>query len=775
MPPSGQLLKQIMESQILRAIYVPPAIAEQLLQEPGSLELFKTLDFLCYTGAPFSPAAGKQLVEVTTLVSLYGSTEAFQVPQLVPAKEDWAYMEWNPNFKFEMQPSEDEEGAYEVVLFAGKLNERMSALDYNIPGVEIWRTKDLFKPHPTKPTLWRYFGRRDDIIVLSNSEKFNPVPLELAIQGHPLLSGALVIGQGRVKASLLVEAKTSVESRERESLVDTIWPQVEEANSLVPGHGRISRSNVILVDKPFTRAGKGTVVRKLTEQTFKEEIDALYVDGTVSSHKNLPILKAPYEHSAVLTFVRASMVSTFPLAANISDDEDLFSYGLDSLKTAELVAALKAGIDVEDVPSSLAWITPTAVYLHPTIAQLATGISDMLNEKNVHGEEGSEQRISRLGNALKTYTKDFPKPRDHEFSQQKSSVTIALTGSTGSLGTAILASLLKNSNVTRIFCLNRSPSAKERQKASLKAYGIVDINSSVVEFKTISLGQPDLGLSSEDYTILAENVDFIIHNAWRVDFNLSLQSFANPYLQSLPTMIELSTVSKKQARIFFVSSVSSMMASESGVTETVPEDFSGPLKLGYAESKCVAEKILATASSNSGMPVTILRVGQVAGSTDPNAPAWPSQEWLYPVIKACRALNLAPEDITPINWVPIDMVSSAITQLLSSSSEDNLQVYNIVNPHEVSWDTLVQILQGRFGPGLKSVPLKNWIQGVRKHQSYVVEAPLIEPALKLLEQLVGVGKIRFDTEKAVAKSRTMATLKPIDKTMLSLWLDQWNL
>lgn len=185
MPPSGQLLKQIMKSQQLRAIYIPPSIAEQLLQEPGSLDLFKKLDFLCYTGAPFSQGAGQQLVEVTTLVSLYGSTEAFQVPQLVPSKEDWAYMEWNPNFKLEMHPSEDEKGAYEVFLFTDASTERISALNHNLPGMREWRTKDLFKPHLTKPTLCRYFGRRDDIIVLSNREKFNPVPFEFAMQEQP--------------------------------------------------------------------------------------------------------------------------------------------------------------------------------------------------------------------------------------------------------------------------------------------------------------------------------------------------------------------------------------------------------------------------------------------------------------------------------------------------------------------------------------------------------------------------------------------------------------
>jgi acyl-coenzyme A synthetase/AMP-(fatty) acid ligase len=201
MPPSGQLMKEIMQSQQLRAVYIPPAIAEQLLQEPGSLDLFKKLDFLCYTGAPFSPSAGQKLVEVTTLVSLYGSTEAFQVPQLVPPKEDWAYMEWNPNFDLEMQPSEDEEGAYELVLFTNPGTECRSALNHNVPGVSEWRTKDLFKPHPVKPTLWRYFGRRDDIIVLSNSEKFNPVPTIRCSCHWPREGLCKLVGRGQADSA----------------------------------------------------------------------------------------------------------------------------------------------------------------------------------------------------------------------------------------------------------------------------------------------------------------------------------------------------------------------------------------------------------------------------------------------------------------------------------------------------------------------------------------------------------------------------------------------
>ena len=268
--PTSALLEEIMTSQPLRAVYIPPSIIEHLLQEPGAVNLFEGLDFVAYTGGPLDQAAGEKLVQVTELISSYGSTEAFSMPQLKPNKEDWAYLEWNPRFKYEMQPCLDEEGTYEIVLFPHV----HSVLEHNLPGIKEWRTKDLFKQHPKKPNLWRYYGRRDDIIVMSTGYKFNPVPFELALQSHPLLSGALVIGQGRPDAALLVEPKENVD---RDAVLNVIWPVVYVANKLVPRHGHISRNHIIVAEKAFTRAGKGTVVRKLTENAFASEIEALYM------------------------------------------------------------------------------------------------------------------------------------------------------------------------------------------------------------------------------------------------------------------------------------------------------------------------------------------------------------------------------------------------------------------------------------------------------------------------------------------------------------------
>jgi hypothetical protein len=61
------------------------------------------------------------------------------------------------------------------------------------PMIREWRTRDLFRRHSSKPCLGKYSGRRGDIIVLSNSEKFNPVSTETLLESHPYVKDALVI------------------------------------------------------------------------------------------------------------------------------------------------------------------------------------------------------------------------------------------------------------------------------------------------------------------------------------------------------------------------------------------------------------------------------------------------------------------------------------------------------------------------------------------------------------------------------------------------------
>ena len=117
------------------------------------------------------------------------------------------------------------------------------------------------------------------MIVFSTGEKLNPMGVEETIGTHPDVCGVLLVGQGRRRSSLLIEATNAFTSPEdRERLLAEIWPTVERANRLCFAQGRVSRDLVLFTsaDKPMLRAGKGTIRRRATVSLYKAEFDTLY-------------------------------------------------------------------------------------------------------------------------------------------------------------------------------------------------------------------------------------------------------------------------------------------------------------------------------------------------------------------------------------------------------------------------------------------------------------------------------------------------------------------
>lgn len=273
-PATGELLNRIMHQVKLQALYSPPTVVEQLLQESGGLEKAAQLDFVLSTGGPLSPSAGDRLAKVTNVGQFIGSTEVGIIPVLLPERKCWNYFEWHPVYGSQMQHVAED--IYELVIPYDPSLSWLRCICRTAPETDEWRTKDLFRPHPSKPNLWKFHGRTDDIIVLSNGEKFNPVTMEGIIQGHPLLSGALIVGQGRFQAALMVELKKH--TTDHDSLIEEIWPFVQKANVEGPAHAQIFRSKILIasLDKPFHRVGKGTVVRGLTTKEYQPELEALY-------------------------------------------------------------------------------------------------------------------------------------------------------------------------------------------------------------------------------------------------------------------------------------------------------------------------------------------------------------------------------------------------------------------------------------------------------------------------------------------------------------------
>lgn len=267
------------------AIIVPPYM-EQIAQTPALLDFVTSnLDIIAYGGGDISQAAGDTITSKTRLFNFNGSTETGLYPLLRPSgsfpAEDWKYIHPHPAAGLEFRPRS--EGVYEAYIIRNSDFEHEQPVFKIFPDLQEFATKDLFTPHPSKPDLWTYHGRADDIIVFKTASQSNPAVMEQHVSRHPLVTAAIMIGTGRFQPALLIElAKPSLTSSEEtetaESIIEQLWPTIETTNETYQLDARVRKSHIIFTDpgKPMQRAGKGTVQRVLTLELYRGEIDALY-------------------------------------------------------------------------------------------------------------------------------------------------------------------------------------------------------------------------------------------------------------------------------------------------------------------------------------------------------------------------------------------------------------------------------------------------------------------------------------------------------------------
>ena len=783
-PPSGSLSAEIIRTQKVRGCLLPPTIAEQLLHEPDGRECFRQLDIFCFAGGPLSPATGDAISQLTMISQFYGSTELSQVRQLVPRPADWSYMEFHPLAKLEFQPFDDE--SFELVVHANEDTKEHLALNYTCPEASVWHTKDLFKPHPTKHGLWRFHGRKDDVLVLSNGEKLYPVPMESQLQSLPEISGALVTGTRHSQPALLLEMKKPASIEKEAEIVESLWAAIQSANAIMPAHARIVRSLVLIAptEKPFIRAGKGTVVRKLTEDLYSQEIRELYArqDQSKPSEKVAVLSATAFTLDAVKRLVR-SIIPAGPHIDQLQDHDDLYIFGMDSLKTVESLRALRSALLVHRTLSQLSWLTSETFYRNPTITQLSQVILSFLNEGIVPERP---DRVAKISKVYEQYSRFLPfSSSPLSLCKEDQNLSVAVTGTTGILGSYLLERLIEHPHISKIFCLNRSSKA---QKTPLEIYR-QDRSDALPTGKklrllTVNLVENKLGLADDDWSELTNECDLILHVAWKVDFNQSLPSFAEN-IESLLILAAWSSSSPRRPRIVFISSISSVgpwnsaYRGEKEIPEAPIDDLGASLAIGYGESKQVAERLLEKAAGRSQIPISIIRSGQIGGAIESASAPWTQRDIVPAILKTSKVLGLLPSDLPPIDWIPVDAVASIILDICLHDARDKSQItkyYNVVNPRPVQWEHFVPQIKRYYSPSTEVVPLLQWVEKLLTFNAADMDEWEAKPALKLYDFLSIIAcsesTSRYQTSASQHASKTLATLPPVDAYLMEKWLDQ---
>lgn len=849
-PPSTGGFIEAVENGGFDWAFLLPVILDELSRDSSSLELIcSKLQHLYYTGGSLPKAAGDVLEQKIPVYTCMGSSEAAGLPLIHPEDspdtDAWKYIQ--PHAAAGIQFRHRYADAYELVIVRGHDPEHIQPVFAHFPELTEYETRDLFIRHPTRADAFRHQGRIDDIIVFINGEKTNPITFEQHVGRHPEVRSALVGGSQRFEACLLVELldTPTAEREDDQTILDRIWPSVSEANKYCPNHAKVSKARMMLTDpaKPMLRAGKGTVQRQGTLDLYTKEIDLLYVAGDADLVPGGG--KKDIDLSDVLQVAEAVRLCVTAVTEwdGFDNSDDFFALSMDSLQVLQLSRELKRSLGLTEAGPSL-------IYQSPSVALLANAISrtrenetpgqlerrnpediesvlsaykeriDKMHAGPVVKRSGSRRLLGKLRNHSIGSLRSILRPAIGK--PQKGTEVVVLTGSTGAVGSYLLHELLERTSVSHVYCLNRSENSKAVQEARNAERGVpCFFPAGRVTFLTASLADQAFGVDQTIYDKMLATSTQIIHNAWPVNFNQSLQSF-RPSLDQLLALVSFSASAKLKPSLFFLSSISAVTNYHltSDALDVVPEaaiqSMSCPPSIGYGQSKFVGECILQYAALKLGIKTGAARVGQIAGTAqDPRG--WNRNEWFPSLVVTSRALRALPlslgafEDTThqgglmdSVDWLPIDQLAPVLIDLSGGLAKtkpgSQLQMYHPLNPNPREWKSLAPTVACALdaslastgeeadaeGSSVRLVPYAEWLELLRT-KLILLEGDQREkalsdyPAIKLFDFFDGTMIVRGNgqaarplaIDQALEASASLRSLEAIRNEWLDGWVRGW--
>ncbi|KAI0481939.1 hypothetical protein GGR56DRAFT_684376 [Xylariaceae sp. FL0804] len=814
-PLSSDSVVECLEHADVEGAILPPAILEDMSQSESYIKPLAKLKMVVFGGGNLARDAGNRLVEggvaVTNAIS---ATEFLPFPHYLQRDPNmWQYFLFNSEvFGADWRKHEGEDDVYRLVVKRKDKNPGLQGFFYTFPDDDEYDTKDLYKPHPTEPDQWIYYGRSDDIIVFSNGEKLNPSTIEQIVGDHPELKGTLVVGAQRFQPALIIEPTQQPSSEdEARQLIERVWPTVVRANKETVAHGQIGKEYIMISNpaKPFARAGKGTIQRAHTVKLYQDEIDGLYERAGEFPKTEAPRIDVSSEQT-LMDSISDMFRTRLGSAMELGPDADFFSAGVDSMQIIAASRLLRAGLEAAGCHVDATTLAARVIYGNPTPRKLARYIFSLVRGGTQASPESEEQHeLQAMKFLWERFTSTPPKAKKGRPEARNDNQVVVLTGSTGMLGSYMLDMMIKNPRVARVVCLNRSEDGATKQSKAMRERGLASDLSKCTFYQT-DLSRSDFGLPRDVYRELLASVDRVIHNAWPVNFNIPVESFA-PHIQGVRNVGDFAAGAARRVAVVFVSSIGTADRWDARGRDgghgpvAVPEARLEDLRLpggGYGRSKMVGSLVLEdVARPDAGdFPAASIRVGQIAGPAagdHSDAGAWNRHEWLPSIVASSLHLGALPRELghmERVDWTPCERVAALVLEVAGVAAGDDVApedisgYYHGVNPRATRWADLAPAVQEFYGEGRirRLVGFAEWVGLLEASQAADTQALDRNPGVKLIDTyraMAGAGPaaagekkpdpVVFDMRRTTGRSEAMRTAEAVTPALMRHWCKQW--
>jgi thioester reductase-like protein/non-ribosomal peptide synthase protein (TIGR01720 family) len=330
---------------------------------------------------------------------------------------------------------------------------------------------------------------------------------------------------------------------------------------------------------------------------------------------------------------------------------------------------------------------------------------------------------------------------------------IFLTGATGFVGAFLLYELLQQTTAD-IYCLVRSPNAelgKKRLQSHLESYLLWDESLSHRIIPVVGdLSGPLLGLSEEQFQVMAGKLDAIYHNAASINLVHAYSTLKAANVLGTQEVLRLASRVKVKP-VHYISTLSVLTSAShaevKGIQELHRFNHSQVPSGGYGQTKWVAEKLVATASDR-GLPVSIFRLGRVSGHSQTGV--CNTNDRLYRMLKGFIELGFAPDVDTIVDMTPVDYISKAIAHL-SKQKQSISKIFHLSNPHPIRSFELFNWIR-EFGYPVELMSHNQWQAEFLNAAERFSDNPLYP----LIPFFAGMGSDRTSTQDSLEETSNSA-------------------
>lgn len=325
-------------------------------------------------------------------------------------------------------------------------------------------------------------------------------------------------------------------------------------------------------------------------------------------------------------------------------------------------------------------------------------------------------------------------PKSLPVNQRSELTAIFLTGTTGFVGAFLLHELLQQTQAD-MYCLVRATSieaGQQKLQRHLESNRLWHhaFNSRIIPVVG-DLDQPNLGMSIQQFHLLASQIDAIYHCGAQVNFLYPYDRLKPPNVLGTQEILRLAALTKA-IPVHHISTTAVFNASSYYERRRIPENdaltYYEGLRGGYAQSKWVAEKIVMMARDR-GLPTCIYRLGAVTGHSQTGV--WNTNDYVCRFLKGCIQLGSMPDQDKVWRFMPVDYASKAIVSI-SRLPASLGKAFHIFSPYQIPQRRLFDWICA-LGYPLQLLPYDQWLTKLVESIEHLSEHELY-PLLPFFEE-----------------------------------------